>query len=490
MKLSLKKPMVALLISALLSTSVLPAYAAIDIEDSLPDMGTTAGSTLSINQEIAMGDYYTRQLRNSAPLVFDPLLSNYINNLGQKLVANASSVKTPFHFYLVNNNNINAFAYFGGNIVLHSALFRYSQNESELASVIAHEITHVTQRHLARMLEDQAKTTPLALAGVLGSILIFMANPNAGLATFTGSLAGMQQNMITFTQMNEQEADRIGIQTLYRAGFDPQGMPNFMQILADQVRYSSKPPEMLLTHPLPDSRLSDARSRANQFAPQKVPPSANFLYAKMRALTLLDKNPATNNSLQTILERFRQGSELEQSAANYAQVLMYSRDRQFEQAQQLLMPMLEKEPNNIWFIDAATDLDLEQNRAKQAVNRLQTALKQQPNNKVLIVNLANAYIQNKQYNAANQLLYRYTFDNPNDPIGWQLMAENSAKNGDRAHELAAYAEDLALRGDFETAIRYLGDASRQVKLGSNDQARFDARIDQLRKLQQRDSQFK
>ena len=490
MKLSLKKPMVALLISALLSTSVLPAYAAIDIEDSLPDMGTTAGSTLSINQEIAMGDYYTRQLRNSAPLVFDPLLSNYINNLGQKLVANASSVKTPFHFYLVNNNNINAFAYFGGNIVLHSALFRYSQNESELASVIAHEITHVTQRHLARMLEDQAKTTPLALAGVLGSILIFMANPNAGLATFTGSLAGMQQNMITFTQMNEQEADRIGIQTLYRAGFDPQGMPNFMQILADQVRYSSKPPEMLLTHPLPDSRLSDARSRANQFAPQKIPPSANFLYAKMRALTLLDKNPATNNSLQTILERFRQGSELEQSAANYAQVLMYSRDRQFEQAQQLLMPMLEKEPNNIWFIDAATDLDLEQNRAKQAVNRLQTALKQQPNNKVLIVNLANAYIQNKQYNAANQLLYRYTFDNPNDPIGWQLMAENSAKNGDRAHELAAYAEDLALRGDFETAIRYLGDASRQVKLGSNDQARFDARIDQLRKLQQRDSQFK
>ena len=149
MKLRLKKPLVALLVSTLLSTSVLPAHAAIDIEDTLPDMGTTASSTLSINQEIAMGDYYTRQLRNSAPLVFDPLLSNYINNLGQRLVSNASSVKTPFHFYLVNNPNINAFAYFGGNIVLHSALFRYSRNESELASVIAHEISHVTQRHLA-----------------------------------------------------------------------------------------------------------------------------------------------------------------------------------------------------------------------------------------------------------------------------------------------------------------------------------------------------
>lgn len=490
MKLRLKKPLVALLVSTLLSTSVLPAHAAIDIEDTLPDMGTTASSTLSINQEIAMGDYYTRQLRNSAPLVFDPLLSNYINNLGQRLVSNASSVKTPFHFYLVNNPNINAFAYFGGNIVLHSALFRYSRNESELASVIAHEISHVTQRHLARMLEDQSKTTPLAMAGILGSILIFMANPNAGLATFTGSMAGMQQNMITFTQMNEQEADRIGIQTLYRAGFDPQGMPNFMQILADQVRYSSKPPEMLLTHPLPDSRLSDARSRAAQYAPRKVPQSANFLYAKMRVLTMLEKNPASSNALQTTLDQFRQGTELEKSAANYAQALLYSRDRKFNEARKILTPMLAKEPNNIWLIDAITDIDVEQNRAAEAITRLQQALKQLPNNKVLTVNLANAYMQNKQYNEANRLLYRYTFDNPDDPIGWQLMAENAAKQGNRAQELAAYAEDLALRGDFETAIRYLGDASRQVKLGSNEQARFDARIDQLRKLQHRDSQFK
>ncbi|TFT40369.1 tetratricopeptide repeat protein, partial [Proteus mirabilis] len=244
-----------------------------------------------------------------------------------------------------------------------------------------------------------------------------------------------------------------------------QGMPNFMQILADQVRYSSKPPEMLLTHPLPDSRLSDARSRAAQYAPRKVPQSANFLYAKMRVLTMLEKNPASSNALQTTLDQFRQGTELEKSAANYAQALLYSRDRKFNDARKILAPMLAKEPNNIWLIDAITDIDVEQNRAAEAITRLQQALKQSPNNKVLTVNLANAYMQNKQYNEANRLLYRYTFDNPDDPIGWQLVAENAAKQGNRAQELAAYAEDLALRGDFETAIRYLGDASRQVKLG-------------------------
>ena len=107
-----------------------------------------------------MGDYYVRQLRGSAPLINDPLLVQYINGLGMRLVAHADSVKTPFHFYLINNDEINAFAFFGGNVVLHSALFRYSDNESQLASVMAHEISHVTQRHLARAMEDQKRNAP------------------------------------------------------------------------------------------------------------------------------------------------------------------------------------------------------------------------------------------------------------------------------------------------------------------------------------------
>lgn len=94
-----------------------------------------------------MGDYYVRQLRGSAPLINDPLLTQYINALGMRLVSHADSVKTPFTFFLINNDEINAFAFFGGNVVLHSALFRYSDNESQLASVMAHEISHVTQRH-------------------------------------------------------------------------------------------------------------------------------------------------------------------------------------------------------------------------------------------------------------------------------------------------------------------------------------------------------
>lgn len=173
----------------------------------------------------------------------------YINGLGMRLVAHANSVRTPFHFYLINNDQINAFAFFGGNVVLHSALFRYSDNESELASVMAHEISHVTQRHLARAMEDQKRNAPLTWVGALGSILLAMASPQAGMAALTGTLAGTQQGMISFTRQNEEEADRIGIQVLQRSGFDPQAMPMFMGKLLDESRYSTRPPEMLLTHP-------------------------------------------------------------------------------------------------------------------------------------------------------------------------------------------------------------------------------------------------
>lgn len=113
--------------------------------------------------------------------------------------------------------------------MLHSALFRYADNESQLASVMAHEISHVTQRHLARAMEDQKRNAPLTWAGALGSILLAMASPQAGMAALTGTLAGTRQGMISFTQQNEQEADRIGIQVLQRSGFDPQAMPTFLE---------------------------------------------------------------------------------------------------------------------------------------------------------------------------------------------------------------------------------------------------------------------
>lgn len=483
----LTKIALALVLSGTLFTTVqLPLYAA-DTVDQLPDMGTTAGGTLTIGQERMMGDFYVRQLRASAPLINDPLLNQYISQLGNRLVEHADSVRTPFQFFLVRNDQLNAFAFFGGNVVLHSALFREADNENQLASVLAHEISHITQRHLARAMEDQKRNAPLTWVGAFGSILLAMANPTMGMAALSGTLAGAQQGIISFTQANEQEADRIGIQVLQRAGFDPTGMPDFLQKLAEQARYASKPPEMLLTHPLADSRLSDARNRANQMSRTPVQSSQDYLFAKMRVLGMYS---AENYGLTPeMLDTYAKGNLREQLAAQYGRAIQFYQAKKYDEARGIIQPLLAKDPKNIWFLDLITDIDLGQNKASQAISRLQATNAAQSNSPVLQLNLANAYVEGKQPAPASKILHRYTFAHPSDPNGWDLLAQASAAQGLRDEELSARAESLALIGRLDQAIDLLSQASALQKLGSLPQARYDARIDQLRRLQQRFLKF-
>ncbi|WP_343552454.1 M48 family metallopeptidase [Pantoea sp.] len=476
----LKKSVLAALIPTLLLTPALSARA--DVSDNLPDMGTTAGSTLSINQELQMGDFYVRQLRASAPLINDPLLNQYINELGQRLVAHANSVRTPFHFFLIQNDELNAFAFFGGNVVLHSSLFRYTDNESQLASVMAHEISHVTQRHLARAMEEQKRNAPLTWVGALGSILLAMASPQAGMAALTGTLAGAQQGIISFTQGNEQEADRIGLQVLQRAGFDPQAMPTFLQKLADQSRFSSKPPEILLTHPLPDSRLADARNRANQMRPVVVQSSQDFYMAKVRSLGMYATG--RNQLTDDLLNEYAKGNVREQQAAQYGKAVQFLQAKSFDSAKKAIAPLLAKQPDNVWFLDIMTDIDIGLNQPQQAISLLSSA-KDSKTNPVLQLNLANAYVEAKQPANASRILNRYTFAHPDDINAWDLLAQASAAQGLRDEELSARAEGLALNGQLDQAITTLSSASAQVPLGSLKQARYDARIDQFRELQKR-----
>ena len=464
-----KKNLVATLIAALTLGQVAPAFA--DSSDNLPDMGTSAASTLSIGQEMQMGDYYVRQLRGSAPLINDPLLVQYINGLGMRLVSHADSVKTPFHFFLINNDEINAFAFFGGNVVLHSALFRYSDNESQLASVMAHEISHVTQRHLARAMEDQKRSAPLTWVGALGSILLAMASPQAGMAALTGTLAGSRQGMISFTQQNEQEADRIGIQVLQRSGFDPQAMPTFLEKLLDQARYSSRPPEILLT-----------RNRANQMRPVVVQSSEDFYLAKARTLGMY--NSGRNQLTSDMLDEWAKGNVRQQRAAQYGRALQAMEASKYDDARKALQPLLSAEPNNAWYLDLATDIDLGQKKTNDAIARLKKARDLRVN-PVLQLNLANALLQGGQPQEAATILNRYTFTNKDDTNGWDLLAQAEAALYNRDQELAARAEGYALAGRLDQAISLLSSASSQVKLGSQQQARYDARIDQLRQLQER-----
>ncbi|PSU56231.1 hypothetical protein C9I90_13585 [Photobacterium aphoticum] len=450
----------------------------------LPEIGTAAASTLSIEKEMEYGDAYMRMLRASMPVISDPLLSEYIQDLGHRLVANASDVRTPFNFILIQNRDINAFAFFGGHVAIHSGLFLHARNESELASVMAHEIAHVTQRHLARSMEEQAKNSPATLAALIGSMMLAIAAPEAGIAAIHATTAASAQGQINYTRSNEKEADRIGIATLAKSGFDVQAMPRFFGRLADQYRYASKPPAMLLTHPLPESRITDSRSRAAQYAPHKVGTSARYQLARSRIIARY-ANLESDAALDWFDRELKKNDPTRRDALNYGKALVYIDAGQYQKAHALLDPLLAKDPTNRFYIDSATDLDLHQKHYDKAINRLKSALKSYPNQNVLNLNLANALQEANRNSESISILTRYTYDNPDDPNGWHLLAQAQAAVGRRDAELAARAELLALRGAWEKAIQMYIQASQIVEVNSLDQARYDARIDQLRLARQR-----
>ncbi|HDY7988937.1 TPA: M48 family metallopeptidase [Vibrio vulnificus] len=444
----------------------------------LPDIGTAAGATLSIDQELIYGDAYMRMLRSSKPIVNDPVINEYIDSLGHRLVANANDVKTPFHFFMIRDRNINAFAFFGGYVALHSSLFLHARTESELASVVAHEIAHVTQRHLARSMEEQARRSPATLAALAGSLLLAIAAPEAGIAAITATTAGNMQSQINYTRSNEKEADRFGINTLAKAGFDVQAMPTFFSRLADEYRYASTPPPMLLTHPLPEDRITDSRARAQSYPPHRVNPSLDYHLTRARIVARyagIDADAAMDWFARTE----KKATPDLKPAFEYGRALVHLDKKELDQAETILARLIKNEGNNPFYLDALSDLYIEQKQPEKAIAMLKSALERIPNNKVLTINYANALLEADKTEEAIRVLQRYTHDNPEDTNGWHLLSRANIAIGNSGEDLASRAEILALQANWNKAIQYYTQASQLAELGSLQQARYDARIDQL-----------
>ncbi|MDH3872013.1 MAG: M48 family metalloprotease, partial [Gammaproteobacteria bacterium] len=251
----------------------------------LPSIGDSSGSVISPEQEQQLGAAFMRQLRSSGIILEDLEITNYIESLGQRLTVNSEDPARRFTFFVVNEPSINAFAGPGGYIGIHTGLILASESESELAGVLAHEIAHVTQRHLARAYEASERLSLPTMAAMLAAILVASQHSEAGQAAMAAVSAGGMQYQIDFTRANEKEADRVGIQTLALAGLDPFGMPRFFERLQKNSRlYGSRPPEFLSTHPVTTDRIAEATSRAERHTASKQGDSLDFqlVRAKLR----------------------------------------------------------------------------------------------------------------------------------------------------------------------------------------------------------------
>ncbi|QSX39044.1 beta-barrel assembly-enhancing protease [Shewanella sedimentimangrovi] len=464
--------------TALLSFATSQSFA----NNDLPDLGTAAVNTFSLEKEMQYGDAYMRVIRSSAPVLNDPVLSQYITELGNKLVAHATGVKTPFYFFMLRNDEINAFAFFGGHVGVHTGLFLNADSESELASVLAHEITHVTQRHLARSLEAQEKTAPATVAGMLGAILLTIAAPQAGMAALATTQALATQAKINYTRQHEKEADRIGMQILVDAGFDPEAAGDFFGKLASRYRFTTTPPQMLLTHPLPESRISEARNRANQYPHRFVPDNLNYQLAKAR-IQVRFSNYSDEMALSLFEKQLNRNSYAFESAALYGKALALLRLKRAKEAEVIIDKLLTRDANNLFYLDTKADLLLERKDYAGAKALLEQQRQLKPTSQVINANLANVYIEAGEAAKAIPVLEDMVFLDKQNPLPYEMMTQVYRQTGNQALEHFASAESMALAADYKGAVDQLNFAYRFTKDDPLQLARIEARIRQFREAE-------
>lgn len=457
-------------------TAVLLSFmlASASAQSRLPEIGTTGASVMSIEKEQTFGDLYMRQVRATAPIAGDPVLDEYLKDLGNRLVREADDVRFPFTFFWVNQDQINAFAFFGGYIGINTGLIAETQSESELASVVAHEVAHVSQRHLVRNMGSMQNSGPATIAAVVGSLLLSMVSPDLGMAAISGTLAGVKQASINYTRMYEQEADRIGLNMLARAGFDPQGAPDFFGRMAEKYRYASKVPAMLQTHPVSEARIADTRQRADQMPRPVVRDESRYWLAKYRVQTrhlkqlnqaALTKAMASTNS--DIAQAARYGLAIEQLDKNQPQ-----------QALITLQPLLQREPMNAFYLDVQTDILLALKRYDDALTMLEKAYIREPNEQTITLNFANAALEAGQPDLAIRLLRDYLSRDDDNILAIDLLINAYRSKGDASSMFEYQSRLYALHGAFDEAINSLHRAHKQS--GSDlEQRRLQARVEQL-----------
>ncbi len=433
---------------------------AVDIEKiDLPDMGDSTGRLISPQQEQELGAAFFRNLHSQIKINQDLEIQHYIQTLGGQLAANSDQPGYPFKFFMVIDQSINAFAGPGGYIGINSGLLLLSESESELAAVMAHEIAHVTQRHLYRAFEAARQMSIPNAAATLAAILLGTQSPELGQAALIALQAGNTQFQIDFTRDNEKEADRVGMQTLVDADYDPRSMPVFFERLQQSTRYYGRDiPEFLRTHPVSVSRISDTRGRSEKYPYKQYPDSKEYLLAKAKLRVLSVEDQEVN--LKYFKAHIGQGTQWQQAVARYGLALVYIKTLNFDKADTLLTDLSRAHPGQPQFANALAKTAIENRQFERAVKLYRTALKAFPNNLALEVAYVKSLLNTGHPDQAKKVLEKMAPNIKNQLLYYELLAQCYADLNQPAESHRFLAEYYYANGQTKTAIM-------QIKLAQN-----------------------
>ena len=470
----MRRPLALLLSLAL----ALPAPAPVLAVD-LPDLGDVAASELSPAAERKIGEQIIREIRwRDAAYLDDAEVEEYVNRLGQRLAAVSNNPGLDFDFFVVRDATLNAFALPGGFIGVHTGLILAAESESEFASVLGHEIAHVTQRHIAQIVGKQSQSAMLMIASMLVAVLAARSSSDVSTAAIAAGQAGAIQSQLGYTRAFEREADRAGLETLDKAGLDVRGMPGFFERLQRTTRvYENNAPAYLRTHPLTTERIADMENRVGAMRYRQVPDSADFRFARAK-LRANAGQPA--EAVQELQDRLAREPKDEALAYGLARALM--RAGRLDEAEARLQPLRAKAAGMAWVEGLAAEIRLARNDAAGAVRILEGAQKQFPSSRSVSYALADARILGGRADAAAIELRRRIDNRNGDPRLWQLLSRAYAALGQRTEQHRTQAEVYYLRGSLPAAIEQLEIARRASDGDFYTLSAVDAR---LRELKQR-----
>ena len=456
-----------MLISIMAFTVVTAAYA------NLPTLGDPTLDSFSSKEEQQLGLAFYRSLRANLVFIDDLQINYYLNSIGQRLASHSDAAGGEFHFFILKAPTINAFAGPAGYIGIHTELILEAKNESQLASVLAHEIAHVSQRHLARAFDNSGQSTALTIATLLAAILIGTQDTQAGQAVLMSGIAGSQQSSINFTRSNEYEADRVGIGILADTGINPQGMVEFFEILLNKSPDGGM--EYLRTHPLSSNRVSEAKDRLTKKSNELPKDNLDFQFTKARLVILLSKQPEYYLDDQVV------GDGL---IGQYQKALAAIRLQKADLAIHILNQHLEKDQHP-WIRLALAEAYTSKKDDKKALEILSSLANLYPGYLPVTMAYASALNKNKMPDRSISILQKQLQINDFD-IVHESLAKAYYANGQISAALESTGNQYARQGYTELAIQQYDKALQQESLSQSTKQRLEAAKKELKKIAQQD----